>query len=266
MNQSITKRLLRRIFAVMLGLTLATVNAHAADQKAGVFVIRGVTDQSATLELLQAHIKTELTALNQAIAIDAEQSPKSAASAFEHLIIQTHELTQSKSISIQLIRRSDGHLLHADVVQLPGHAETPPDGVRMVGANIARQLVRKLDKLNYDARIQRDAQWTSEPSPVVWHLENIDQCRQDFLVTSIEDGFPGTIAIMLEKSATSKYSVYRYIGRANLQRQTQWLRTLLRFEGVDSQAYKLFSSKNEIRIVFEDATALNPYVCAGSQR
>ena len=136
----------------------------------------------------------------------------------------------------------------------------------MAGANIARQLVRKLDKLNYDTRIHADAQWASEPDPISWHFENIDQCRQDFLIASIEDGFPGTIAIMLEKSPTSKYSVYRYIGRANLQRQTQWLRTLLQFEGVESEAYKLFSSKNEIRLVFDDASALNPYVCAGSLR
>ena len=249
---------------LLAALTLGTTGLQAAERKAAIFAMSKSGGAEPLIQLLHTHIQAELTELHQNVMLLEGAQSEPPASGIEVLLIEIRHIGSDQMLSLQLVQQSNRGLLHTEVIPMPTQVPADSDQLRLIGANAARQLVRKLDRLNLDTRIQAAASWLGHPETTVWHLENIDQCRQDYLIGAIEEGFPGTLEIALEKSPTNNYSVYRYTGQANLQRQTQWLRTLLRFEGVGATAFKIFSSNGQIRVVFEDTHAVNAYLCGGA--
>lgn len=238
-----------------------TLSATAVEPKKAVFTFEVDKGQDPSVHLLQKYIEAELTLLNQNVTAVSSKANRPSPTAEELLLIDIDRDTTNHPTTVRLVQQSSQRLLHSEVILLPNRVLTESDQIKFSGAKIARQLVRRLDQLNFDARLPEQATWMGEPHSVNWHFEKIDQCRQDYLINAAEDGFPGTINIYLKKSPTRNYSVYRYTGRASLQRQAQWLRTLFRFEGLAPNTFKILVSDNEIRILFDNAYAVNPYIC-----
>lgn len=249
------------LIALVILIGFGATSTHAIEPKTAMFAMPEVQQSDPVIQLLNRYIQAELTELHQTVVLFDRTQKENASQAIELLIIDIERSGSDHPLIVQLIQHSGLRLLHTEVVSIPTHMAVDSDQLRFIGAYVARQLVRKLDALNFDARNQASARWMSEPHTVIWHFETIDQCRQDYLITAIEDGFPGTIGIALKKSPTQNYSVYEYIGQANLQRQSQWLRTLLRFEGLQGDAFKILTSNGEIRVLFEETDALNAYIC-----
>lgn len=214
--------------------------------------------------LTTSFIEAELSDLQTKLTTVA--STRSHQPQNEELIVVTAEtLNESPlTLKISLIRSSDNLILKSTIVKLTEASGVFERQSELTGISIARKIVRDLDNLNYDIRLQEVAAWSGEPSETRWFFEDINGCKQNYLVRQVEESFPGTISISLDDSPTANYSIFNYSGVANLQRQSEWLDTLLRYEGLTNSQFKIISSQQGLRVIFTDPSPIAQSNCGGN--
>ena len=250
---------MKRLTVFVLTTLIAAISFADNHSKVATLAIKHSLSESAAL--VGQYIEMELTELNTRLT-DLQSMTSEQLNAEEILVVEVQFIQDRQNVlKARVTRLSDGLILKSLIVSTHLDQQGNPLQADVLGASIARRIVTALNALNYDLRLEEVSGWSGSSSETRWSLEDISSCKQHYLIRRVEDGFPGTRILSLQQQPTARYAIYAYAGVANLQRQVQWIDTLLRFEGLQPHEYKIISNSSGIRVIFISDSPIGQTEC-----